>query len=70
VPEGLEQVLPAPRPNRQVAEHRRDREEQPRRLSPQDLAAHAPQIDVLQEQADQQRRERQHDDRSDRRSHG
>ena len=58
----LQQILPAPGTHQQIREHRRQRQRQPLRPRAHDLADHAPQIDVVQEQRDEQHRERQDND--------
>jgi hypothetical protein len=67
--ERLEQVLPPPRPNRQVHEHRRQRQDQPFRLGVDDLAPDTAQVDVVQDQPQQRHGERQNDQGSQMRSH-
>ena len=62
MPERLQEILPAQRADREIEEHRRERERQPRRMRAGDCDAHAPQIDVVEKQREQCRRQ-QHDDR-------
>ena len=49
--ERLEQVLPTPRANREIREHRQQRQRQPLGARVHDLAGDATQVDVVQKQA-------------------
>jgi len=69
VPQRLEQVLPAEGPNRQVHDHRCEREHQPLRPRMGDGGHDTPQIDVVQKQGDQRNGDRQHDERAEMGTH-
>ena len=65
-PSGSSRILPAQGANREIGEHRRQRNSQPSGPRARDLPRARPKIHVVQEQRDQRQGERQNDDGAER----
>src|SRR6185436_5295137 len=68
-PKRLEQVLPTPGSNREIGEHRQQRQREPIETGVNNLACDAAQIDVVQHEPQQRCGQRQHDQSPQMRSH-